>query len=472
MKKIKLIKEETPRHELILNHRWYPLYLNPGAIPLEKNCNINTLITIPAGRRSGKTERFKRFIIKRGINTWLDRDIYTMEQNYFLSAPTYGQAKKIFWRDLKTMLKTPLFPESLREVSESELRVSLIHPANEDRRVTWWVFGMDKPERMEGPDWLGGGCDEFGDMHPEVYGECIQPALSTVGLDTFFWGFGVPEGRNHYYDLSMFNEKKQLHDNEYGNYTWHSSEVLPKSIIKKAKEILDPKTFSQQYEASWETKSGLVYYAWTAQSYPDGNIDNNVKYNNQLPVFIGMDFNVDPMTAVLKHHVINDKHQLESWVFDGYYLRNSNTKQMIERIISEYPDAPSYILTPCQSSSNRQTSQEIGKTDLRIIMDVCREHGIILRIAKRSRNPSQSDKHNVVNARLYHKLIRINCDSVGLKELVKDYEGLSYKPGSSEVDKRNSARGHISDALGYSEEFHFDIKSMIHEDSIPATNFM
>ena len=453
--------------ESVLGSRWYPLYLNLGAVELNNDRFKKSIITLPAGRRSGKTERFKRHIIERGLKTWCSKRYKPMEQNYFLSAPTYGQAKKIFWLDLKNFLSGPFFPRQLKDISASDLRVTLTHPKDNERRVSWWVIGMDEPARMEGIDWDGGGCDEFGYMKPDIYMEHIQPALATVGRLPIFWFFGVPEGRNHYYELAMQVQNKHMQDgknSKYGHYTWYSSEVLTDETIETARDLLDPKSFAQEYEASWETKSGLVYYAWLAQYYPKGNIDNDIEYDCNLPVYIGMDFNVDPMTAILKHHVLNKDSKLESWVFDSFYVRNSNTRDLTEKILNKYPDAPSYILTPCQSSSTRQTSQEIGKTDLRIIEDIFRERKRILRIVKRSQNPPISDRVNVINSRLYHKMIRINCNSSGNKELVKDLEALSYKEGTSDIDDSNKMRGHISAALGYSEEYHFDIKSTIHSD--------
>jgi hypothetical protein len=132
--------------------------MNPGATSLESEWSRKKVIAVPAGRRSGKTERGKRNTIIRGIQTWLNPKYAPMDQNYFLTAPTYGQAKKIFWRDLKKFLSGPFFTKDVRDVSESDLRVTLYHPKNRDRTVNWWVFGMDKPERMEGIDWDGLRC--------------------------------------------------------------------------------------------------------------------------------------------------------------------------------------------------------------------------------------------------------------------------------------------------------------------------
>jgi hypothetical protein len=68
-----------------------------------------------------------------------------------------------------------------------------------------------------------------------------------------------------------------------------------------------------------------------------------------------------------------------------------------------------------------------------------------------SSNPLVADRVNLVNAKLRNAdgdvvlLIDAKC-----KELIKDFEQVSYKPDSSVVDKdRDPQRTHLSDALGY-----------------------
>ena len=57
---------------------------------------------VPAGRRSGKTERAKRNLVIQAIKEssegeWLD-------YRYFAAAPTRDQAKAIWWSDLKALV--------------------------------------------------------------------------------------------------------------------------------------------------------------------------------------------------------------------------------------------------------------------------------------------------------------------------------------------------------------------------------
>ena len=73
--------------------RWYPL------IDVEEQLRLVNddyrIKVIPAGRRSGKTERFKRYVVKQAMEN--------PGMPYFAGAPTRDQAKRIFWNDLKKL---------------------------------------------------------------------------------------------------------------------------------------------------------------------------------------------------------------------------------------------------------------------------------------------------------------------------------------------------------------------------------
>ncbi|WP_240444661.1 hypothetical protein, partial [Pseudomonas aeruginosa] len=73
--------------------RWYKLKDPPVQLSLVEAVREGIRFPlVPAGRRSGKTERFKRFLVKQA---------YVVVGQYFAAAPTHAQAKKIFWDDLK-----------------------------------------------------------------------------------------------------------------------------------------------------------------------------------------------------------------------------------------------------------------------------------------------------------------------------------------------------------------------------------
>lgn len=72
--------------------RWYPLRDHPTQLALiteRKRFKV-----VPAGRRSGKTERAKRYVVKEALRE---------AGPYFVAAPTRDQVKRIYWADLKAL---------------------------------------------------------------------------------------------------------------------------------------------------------------------------------------------------------------------------------------------------------------------------------------------------------------------------------------------------------------------------------
>lgn len=143
--------------------RWYKLKDHPVQLALMAAVPSGIRFPlVPAGRRSGKTERFKRFLVKQAS---------AYSGPYFAAAPTHAQAKKIFWDDLKAFTLSSMHS---RRPSESDLIIYL------ENGSEIHVIGLDKPQRIEGIPWTGGGIDEFADVKPDAWEANILPALNTV----------------------------------------------------------------------------------------------------------------------------------------------------------------------------------------------------------------------------------------------------------------------------------------------------
>ena len=141
--------------------RWYALKDHPVQLALiEAVPNGVRFPLVPAGRRSGKTERFKRFLVKQANR---------VPGPYFAAAPTHDQAKKIFWDDLKAFT---LSAAHAKRPSESDRIIYL--PNGSELHV----IGLDKPQRIEGIPWKGGGIDEFADIKSDAWEANILPALN------------------------------------------------------------------------------------------------------------------------------------------------------------------------------------------------------------------------------------------------------------------------------------------------------
>jgi len=420
------------------------------------NDESHRFMMVAAGRRSRKTLIGKRKTLCRALEN--------KKVKYFCGAPTYNQAKKIFWEDLKATTR------AFRTYkSDSDLFVRLLGGTEIH------VIGLDEPSRIEGIAWNGCHITEFADCKPETWSSHIRPVLA----DTRGWAIldGVPEPGNILYKEMIkyacggtipvtqpfYGAFAENPDNpDWCFYSWFSSDVLPKKEIEEIEKTTDPKTYRVEYEGSFENLEPQVYYNYKGDYYPNGNLDRDIMYNKDLPIVMGFDFNVNPMTAVLGHIRTAvegpNKGRQEYLLFKGYYLENSNTKSLCERIITDFNETDIFYLTPCQSSSSRQTVADIGVTDLRIARNVFAEHSKVLHIRKRNENPLVKNRIQAENAMLFHRRVRIKAGEQGLKFLIRDFEGMQYKEGASDLDLTDKKLGHISAACDYVVEYFWPIK--------------
>ena len=385
---------------------------------------------------------------------------------WFHAAPTRDQAKQIFWDGLKKYT----LPYQAKTPNETELSVKLVNKSE------IWVVGMDKPQRIEGRDKSWNGCHlaEFGDFKPDAWEYNVRPVLADTRGSAIIDGVPDPYKSNFAKHKRMAQKAcggsiptiipfhgAYAESGDWSFYGWHSADVLDSEEIAGLKEETDPQTFEIEYEASFQSISGMVYYSFTPDYYPNGNLDTNIHYDKNLPIVMAFDFNVSPMTAVLGHvRTVNGRQEYH--LFKGYFLKNSNTKQLIDRIIDEHSETHTFYLTPCQSSIARQSSQEMTsegyRTDLAIIKDAMKTTGHNLIVKKRPKNPLEYRRIRSVNTMLSSKRLRMNPNDVGIKELQKDFEELSYKEGTSKIDDSDVMRNHISAAVGYACEKYWPVK--------------
>lgn len=422
----------------VLTSRWTQMRPHPEQDRLwhhPARFNVN-----PAGRRSGKTEKAKRKLIDRAMKgTKFDN------ARFFAAAPTRDQAKRIYWDDLKAL--TPRWFMA-KPPSESELVISCINGSSIH------VLGMDKPERIEGTPWDGGILDEFGNMKKDAWAKNVRPALS----DRKGWCdlIGVPEGRNHYYDVAK--EAQANLSGEWGYFWWVSADILPPEEIAAAKEDLDELTYQQEYEASFLNFEGRAYYA-----YIDREHNARIDYNPQLPLIFTFDFNVAPGTAaVLQEKSIMDLRTgatligetVTGVIGEVFIPRNSNTPMVCKKLITDWGKHQGDIICYGDATGGASKSSAIGGSDWDLVKQELRKHfGEKVRFNVPAGNPSERDRVNAVNSRLktMSGKVRLMVDPNRAPHVVKDFEGVQcVKGGSGEIDKKvNPDLTHLTDGIGY-----------------------
>jgi hypothetical protein len=363
-----------------------------------------------AGRRFGKTYLAIRELCYHAR---------IPDQDVLYVAPTFGQAKHIVWRQLKNRLQDLNW---IKKINETELTITL----RNNSRI--YLKGADAYDRLRGGQYNFIVIDEMADIVPEAWYETLRPTLSnTLGKALFI---GTPKGLNHFYDLYQMSAVDKEHWASYSFTTLEGGNV-PEDEITQARRDLDSKTFKQEYEASFETFSGRIYYAFERAL----NVQEPETLNTAT-IYVGADFNVSPMSAVIAQREGDDL-----YVIDEIKMYSSNTNELADEIKTRYPKSKVWIY-PDPAGSARKTSAG-GVTDHIILAN----QGFVVK-APRSHTPVR-DRINAVNSRL--------CDSTGIRHLfvsakckytIESLERQVYKEGTSQPDKE-SGYDHMNDALGY-----------------------
>jgi hypothetical protein len=372
---------------------------------------------VVAGRRFGKT-----FLSTAEL---LHRALRKPEQNVWYCAPTFRAARDIAW----DMLTQQIPYEYVAKTNETMLSVNLKNGS------TISLKGAEKHDNLRGRSLDFVVLDEFADMRKEAWFEVIRPSLSDRQGGALF--IGTPKGRNHFYDLYG---KGVDHDDGWRAYQYTTIEggnVAP-TEIESAKADLDERTFQQEYEARFVNYSGIIYYSFKRE-------ESVVRHTDNLDVIhVGMDFNLDPMSAVLMTRKGDTLH-----VFDEIVMFGSNTDEMVAELRERYGNG-TIVIYPDPASRQRKTSAG-GRTDLSILQNA----GFEVRV--RNSHAAVRDRINAVNSRLLSNdgIRRLYVDPK-CKKVIESLERHTYKDGTSQPEK--DGFDHMNDALGYAVEYLFPIR--------------
>lgn len=380
----------------------------PQSKILKSEARFNCVV---AGRRFGKTYLSTVMLI---------RAAYKDDANVWYVAPTYKAAKEIAWE----MLLDTLPVDWIVKKNETSLTLTLINGA------TISLKGAENFDSLRGRSLDFVVMDEFADMKPQAWYEVIRPSLSDRQGGALF--IGTPKGRNHFYDL--WTKGCDKHDGWRSfQYTTLDGGNVPEEEIQAAMLDLDERTFKQEYLANFVNYSGIIYYNFSREE--------SVKaYSGDMSdLHIGMDFNLDPMSAVVFVRSGGVLHAVDEIVMYG-----SNTDEMVDEIKTRYPKSRITIY-PDPACRQRKTSAG-GRTDLSILQN----GGFAVNV--RNKHSSVRDRINSVNARLLNTsgdrnlFVDPKC-----KQVIKSLERQTYKEGTSQPEK--DGYDHMNDALGYLVEY-------------------
>ncbi len=433
--------------QIILTPRWTPLHFHAEQrryFTSPKRFNI-----AHAGRRSGKTEIAKRRQILRAMR--FDKP----QGRFVFAAPTHRQAIKIFWDDIVAMV-----PDyALFNGKRNRESISLSY-----RTIKLWngaileVCGLDVPERIEGPTLDGFVGDEFGNMKSTIWELNVRPALSTLGRPGEAILLGVPEGRNHYFQLA----EDMRNDPEWDIFTWHTSEINPEEA-EKAKRGIASLAYAQEYGGEFVSFEGKCYYAFDPElnTPPTGE---RILYDPNYPLAFSWDFNRTPGNCTISQELPASKFPwlikrnqgrdrgLVTCVIDEVFLQQaSNTEKICDILVERWASIhKGQLILYGDATGGAKKSSSVAGSDWDIISaKLDGPFNIDERVPKS--NPLVRVRINTVNARLVSTdgyigtIVDRKC-----KFLIRDFESVSCdNEGDILKADSKSLLTHISDGFGY-----------------------
>ena len=344
-------------------------------------------------------------------------------------APTYSMGKQTVWDTLKDKL---IQLKWVKKINESDLTIHLVNGSSISIR------SADRPDRLRGVGLDFIILDEFADIDSSAWYEVLRPTLSDTNGSAFFCG--TPKGIGNW-AYELYNQQ-DLDPKQWESFTYTTLEggQVSKEEVEQAQRDLDSRTYKQEYEASWETYSGTIYYNYGKHSvYHDHIVPDSVLH-------IGLDFNIDGFPAA-----IAQKTEWGFLFFDEVVMYGSNTDEMCAEIKLRYPNHKIFVY-PDASARARKTSAG-GRTDLTILQN----NGFIVKA--RHNNPPVRDRINAVNSALLSAdgTVRVQV-TPNCKNIINSLSRQMYKPGTSQPDN-NDNLSHMADAFGYLVEYNLPLKS-------------
>jgi hypothetical protein len=396
-------------------------------VPLSKaqkeifSCNKRFRVAL-CGRRFGKS-----FI---ALSELAKFSRYPRKKVWYV-APTYRMCKDIM---LDPLIEKLTKHRWISKVNYSDLTITLKNKSLIQLRSSENFNSL----RGVGLDFLV--IDEFSDVDERAWYEVLRPTLSDKHRNNACALFlGTPRGFGNW-SYNLFTKQESDNNWQSFQYTTLDGNQVSQSEIDQAKNDLDDRTFRQEYMASFEKYSGQIYYNFDREQ---NVIEQYAPTTNSI--HIGIDFNIDPVSAV-----ISEVKQDDLYVYDEIVIYSSNTDELVEEINNRYFGKHIFVY-PDPASKQRKTSAG-GRTDLSILKNA----GYNVRV--RNAHPLIRDRINAVNTKLKNaKGVRTLFIANNCKNVIKSIERQIYKEGTSLPDKENNY-DHMNDALGYLVEFLYPIK--------------
>lgn len=394
------------------------------------------------GRRTGKSVAVWEKVVLEAM---------LRQGTYFIIAPTYKQAKGIYWRDI---CKT--YKGEFMTFNEQELAITFDHlsditmptqhgdikishdPNLPPSRIE--LKGADNPDSLRGVGLCGAVLDEFAFMSDGkyMYDTIIRPALSDKNGWCVF--ISTPNGmHNHFHDLC----KKAERDPEmyfFSHATALDNPHFPPNEFEQTRKEYEKDgkidQFNQEWMAEFSNPAALVYnnFDFATHVMDAKEFDEAMPENGTFNACI--DFGMTDPTAAC---FVKIDFEGNWWIFDEIYQTDLHLDQLI------------YVLR--DKMGDERYTRIIGDGAARFELESLRKRRFRITGAKKGADSIANGIHELRSLLAVREgtgkpklFIRSNC-----KKTIQEFESYSWlRDSSGELtnvpeDKNN----HALDALRY-----------------------
>jgi len=391
------------QQEDYLSHQW------------EFLSSFNKTTGLVGGLGSGKTISF----LSKTMISLLTRPGNNGKANIGIGYPTHELGKNLFYYPFCDMLVDAQIPFTAN--------LTGLYITTPYGKVS--IKSMQTPERIVGETFTDGGCDEI-DTLPKPKGMLFVRKFRERlrgRKDSQLYLVSSPEGFSTCYEILQQNpnpDTKLIKAKTTDNYH------LSKGYVADIMATYDERMAMAYINGEFVNLNAMcAHYAFDRKLH----VQPVPKPAHEIPLFIGIDFNVHPMTATVGY--ITTESGVDYFnIFDEYYLHNSNTYMLADLIAEDYPDR---IITcyPDPTGESRKTSSDISD------LEILKRKGFEVRFRH---NIAQRRSLNYANGALSHNRVRIDPSC---KHLIQDLEQVTTDSFGQIEKPTGTMLTHISDAM-------------------------
>lgn len=367
---------------------------------------------LSGGYSSGKTHSLCMKALKM---RWINR-----YHSGGLTAPSYPELKKDVLPTFEAIFEDNKIPYSYNQT---------------DKIFTFpWCKGklylFTAEKKIRGPNLADMGINEATLITRERYLECVGRVRVKGAACPQVYSSGTPEGVGNYmYDL--FVENPMQNSRVIYAKTMDNAENIDPAYIASLKASYDALTLQAYLNGEWVNMNGnQFYYSYDATINEDKTLQRDY---NKL-VLVGLDFNVDFMTATMWHHTQDGIRGFDEICLE----KNADTKKMCEalKVRGYTPDVTT--IYPDPAGKARSTK---GAPDHEIL----RQEGF--NVVSRLSAPRFRERQLNMNNKLEKGWIKYNPDK--MPRLKKDFLSVAQDPVTLEKLKDDPKLTHASDGVDY-----------------------